>query len=132
MKTNFSQTQSEIFDLALDLYRGDFSRHIDETKVTKKDLENHLRDMINKDMVRLFIRLFVEIRLSFTRSLRNLLIRLLTRIFLTHRLLMRLLKLRIAVLVIRLSSTQRVVFFRWLLLLATIGIHTDSSLILVM
>ena len=51
MKTNFSQTQSEIFDLALDLYRGDFSRHIDETKVTKKDLENHLRDMINKDML---------------------------------------------------------------------------------
>ena len=51
MKTNFSQTQSEIFDLALDLYRGDFSRHIDETKVTKKDLENHLRDMINNDML---------------------------------------------------------------------------------
>ena len=51
MKTNFSQTQSEIFDLALDLYRGDFSRHIDESKVTKKDLENHLRDMINKDML---------------------------------------------------------------------------------
>ena len=51
MKTNFSQTQSEIFDLALDLYRGDFSRHIDETKVTKKDLENHLRDLINNDML---------------------------------------------------------------------------------
>lgn len=51
MKTNFSQTQREIFDLALDLYRGDFSRHIDETKVTKKDLENHLRDMINNDML---------------------------------------------------------------------------------
>ena len=51
MKTNFSKTQSEIFDLALDLYRGDFSRHIDETKVTKKDLENHLRDLINNDML---------------------------------------------------------------------------------
>ena len=51
MKTNFSQTQSDIFDLALDLYRGDFSRHIDETKVTKKDLENHLRDLINNDML---------------------------------------------------------------------------------
>lgn len=51
MKTNFSQTQSEIFELAMDLGRGDFARHIDDTKVTKKDLENHLRDMINNDML---------------------------------------------------------------------------------
>jgi hypothetical protein len=51
MKTNFSQIQTEIFELALDLGRGDFSRHIDETKVTKKDLENHLRDLITNDML---------------------------------------------------------------------------------
>jgi len=51
MKTNFSQIQNEIFELALDLGRGDFSRHIDETKVTKKDLENHLRDLITNDML---------------------------------------------------------------------------------
>ena len=51
MKTNFSQTQSEIFELAMDLGRDEFSRHIDDTKVTKKDLENHLRDMINNEML---------------------------------------------------------------------------------
>ena len=50
-KTNFSQTQNKILELALDLGRGDFSRHIDETKVTKKDLENHLRDLINNDLL---------------------------------------------------------------------------------
>lgn len=50
-KTNFSQTQNDIFELAMDLGRGDFSRHIDDTKVTKRDLENHLRDLINNDML---------------------------------------------------------------------------------
>lgn len=50
-KTNFSQAQNDIFELALDLSRNDFARHIDDTKVTKKDLENHLRDMINNDML---------------------------------------------------------------------------------
>lgn len=50
-KTNFSQTQNEILELFFDLGRGDFSRHIDETKVSQKDLENHLRDMITNDML---------------------------------------------------------------------------------
>jgi len=50
--TNFSQTQSEIFDLAMDLGRNEYSCQADDgTTVTKKDLENHLRDMINNDML---------------------------------------------------------------------------------
>ena len=51
MKTNFSQTQSEIFELAMDLGRGDFARHIDDTKVSKKDLEDHLRGLIKDEML---------------------------------------------------------------------------------
>lgn len=47
-KHNFSTEQSQVYDLMLDLARGEFST---EGGVTKKDLENHLRDMINKDML---------------------------------------------------------------------------------
>lgn len=49
--TNFSQTQTKVLDLILDLGRGDFERHIDDTNLTQKDLENHLRDMIKNDML---------------------------------------------------------------------------------
>ena len=44
MRTNFSTEETQVYNLALDLARGDFSLHIDADKVSKKDLENHLRD----------------------------------------------------------------------------------------
>lgn len=47
-KHNFSTEQSQVYDLALDLMRGDFST---EGGVTKKDLEQHLRDTINHDIL---------------------------------------------------------------------------------
>ena len=47
-KHNFSTEQSQVYDLALDLMRGDFSL---EGGVTKKDLEQHLRDTINNDIL---------------------------------------------------------------------------------
>lgn len=50
-RTMFSKEQTQIYDLALDLSRCDFSAHIEGDKVTKKDLENHLRDKINKDIL---------------------------------------------------------------------------------
>ena len=52
----FSKEQTQIYDLALDLSRCDFSAHIDGDEVTKKDLENHLRDRINKDIFYKFFR----------------------------------------------------------------------------
>lgn len=51
-KTNFSAEETKIFDLANDLARGDFSLHVDSEKVTRKDLENYLRDKINKDILK--------------------------------------------------------------------------------
>lgn len=51
-RANFSTETNSVYELALDLIRGDFSSHIDEEKVTKKDLENHLRDKINEDMLK--------------------------------------------------------------------------------
>lgn len=50
-RINFSKNEMEIFDLANDLARGDFSLHIDEEKVTKKDLENFLRERIQNDIL---------------------------------------------------------------------------------
>lgn len=49
--TNFTKEQEKVFDLALDLARNDYSIHIDSDKVSKKDLENYLRDTINKDIL---------------------------------------------------------------------------------
>lgn len=49
--TNFTKEQEKVFDLALDLARNDYSVHIDSDKVSKKDLENYLRDTINKDIL---------------------------------------------------------------------------------
>ena len=51
VKTNFSADEMKIFDLANDLARGDFSVHVDSEKVTRADLENHLRDEINKNIL---------------------------------------------------------------------------------
>ena len=49
---NFSKEEMKLYDLALDLSRNDFSLHVDKDKVGKKDLENYLRDTINKDILK--------------------------------------------------------------------------------
>lgn len=48
----FSQEDKKVFNLALDLARNDFSAHIDGEKVSKADLEAHLRDKINNDILK--------------------------------------------------------------------------------
>lgn len=52
MRTNFSADEMKVLDLANDLARGDFSLHVDKEKVTRKDLENFLRDKINNDILK--------------------------------------------------------------------------------
>lgn len=52
VKTNFSAEEMKVLDLANDLARGDFSLHVDKEKVTRKDLENFLRDKINNDILK--------------------------------------------------------------------------------
>lgn len=52
VKTNFSADEMKVFELANDLARGDFSLHVDNEKVTKADLEKHLRDTINNDILK--------------------------------------------------------------------------------
>ena len=52
MRTNFSADEMKVLDLANDLARGDFSLHVDKEKVTRKDLENFLRDTINNDILK--------------------------------------------------------------------------------
>lgn len=51
-KTNFSQSEMKVYDLTLDLARGDFALHIDKDKVSKSDLENHLRKTIKDDILK--------------------------------------------------------------------------------
>ena len=51
-RINFSENEKKVFDLANDLARGDFSLHVDSDKVTREDLENHLRETINKDILK--------------------------------------------------------------------------------
>ena len=51
-KINFSTEEMKVFDLTNDLARGDFSLHVDKDKVTRADLENHLRDKINNDILK--------------------------------------------------------------------------------
>lgn len=51
-KFNFSADEMKVYDLTLDLARGDFSLHVDKDKVTKKDLEEHLRNTINNDILK--------------------------------------------------------------------------------
>lgn len=51
-KTNFSTEQQNALDLSLDLMRGDFSLRGDNgEQLTKKDLENHLRDIFQNDLM---------------------------------------------------------------------------------
>ncbi len=52
MRTNFSTEEMKVLDLTNDLARGDFSLHVDKEKVTRKDLEDYLRDTINNDILK--------------------------------------------------------------------------------
>lgn len=51
-RLNFSTDEMKIYDLTLDLTRNDFSLHVDKDKVSKKDLENYLRETINNDILK--------------------------------------------------------------------------------
>ena len=51
-RVNFSESEAKVFDLALDLARDDYASHIDSEKVTKKDLENYLRNKINTEILK--------------------------------------------------------------------------------
>lgn len=51
-KVNFSTENQRVHDLLLDLGRNDFSVHIDKEKLTKSDLESHLRNTINNDILK--------------------------------------------------------------------------------
>ena len=48
---NFSADEMHVYDLALDLARCDFSQYIDGEKLSQKDLEAHLRETINNDIL---------------------------------------------------------------------------------
>ena len=52
MRTNFSVEEAKVLDLVNDLSRGDFSLHVDKEKVSRADLEKHLRDTINNDILK--------------------------------------------------------------------------------
>ena len=49
-KFNFSADEMKVYDLALDLGRCDFSQCVDG--LTQRDLEQHLRDTINNDILK--------------------------------------------------------------------------------
>ena len=51
-RVNFSKEEAQVFDLALDLARDDYSSQIDGEKLNKKDLENYLRTKINNDVLK--------------------------------------------------------------------------------
>lgn len=51
-KVNFSTENQRIYDLMIDLGRNDFTAHIDSEKLTKGDLEGHLRNTINDDILK--------------------------------------------------------------------------------
>lgn len=51
-KMNFSTEEFKVYDLTLDLARNDYSRHIDEKKVSRKDLEDYLRNTIENDILK--------------------------------------------------------------------------------
>ena len=52
MRTNFSKEEMNVLELTNDLARGDFSLHVDKDKVSRADLEQHLRDTINNDILK--------------------------------------------------------------------------------
>lgn len=51
MRTNFSVEEAKVLDLVNDLSRGDFSLHVDKDKCSRADLEQHLRDKINNEIL---------------------------------------------------------------------------------
>lgn len=52
-KLNFSTSEMKVFDMTLDLARDTFARRDENgNPVTRKDLENHLRETINKDILK--------------------------------------------------------------------------------
>jgi len=51
-KTDFSKEQETIYDLTLDLARGDFTSQLENGKLSKVDLENHLREKIDKEILK--------------------------------------------------------------------------------
>lgn len=51
-RANFSTENQRIYDLMIDLGRNDFTAHIDSEKLTKGDLEGHLRNTINNDILK--------------------------------------------------------------------------------
>lgn len=51
-RTNFSAEETKVYDLALDLARGEFALHVDKEKVGRKDLEDYLRNKINNDILK--------------------------------------------------------------------------------
>jgi len=51
-KMNFTTEEFKVYDLTLDLARGDFSLHVDKEKVSRKDLEEYLRNTINNDILK--------------------------------------------------------------------------------
>ena len=52
MRTHFSVEEAKVLDLVNDLSRGDFSLHVDKEKCTRADLEQHLRDKINGEILK--------------------------------------------------------------------------------
>lgn len=51
-KMNFSAEEMKVYDLTLDLARGEYSLHVDNEKVGRKDLEDYLRNTINNDILK--------------------------------------------------------------------------------
>ena len=51
-RTNFSAEETKVYDLALDLARGEFALHVDKEKVGRKDLEDYLRNKINNNILK--------------------------------------------------------------------------------
>lgn len=51
-RVNFSKDEKETFNLMLDLSKGQFEFYADKEKVTKRDLENELRNRINNDILK--------------------------------------------------------------------------------
>lgn len=49
---NFSKEEFKVYELASDLARDNFSLHVNKDAVSKKDLEDYLRDKINGDILK--------------------------------------------------------------------------------
>ena len=52
VKTHFSTEETKVLDLINDLSRGDFSVHVDNEKVDRKDLEEYARNKINDEILK--------------------------------------------------------------------------------